>query len=390
MQDLNEERPDGGPGAPRSSHLNRRRAALGYDARSERRSLRGAARRRKFRTRLWLVTVPAVVVIAVVVALLVVFGGPDKAQKSVSAVSTTVPVPARRGTLLVVEQGETPPVMVLLQSRSAGGVVLAIPGITLLKVGDSFQLVSALAGSNQKSLLISALGDAFGAQVGSVTSVPWAGLRATMVEAGLKELPPNTLTSDEGVVTQVAAAVLELLRGKDAGSASRWEKLPLSGDSSEFRAAVANFAAADGNWISAAVAGVQADGSSFLDPRADVVKALLASAPGDAAVTVEVQNGSGVIGITELAVRQLKPLGYAVSSTGNSDDFPGVEQTRIEVFPGDTETGSRVRAFLGTGTVTENDKVRPGHVVIVVGKDYVPPSSSSAGAQAAGSSGTIG
>ena len=391
MDDPSEERRDGDPATPRSSPLSRRRTALGYDARSERRVFRGAARRRKFRTRLWLVTVPVVVVIAVVVTLLVVFGGPDKAQKSVSAVSTTVPAPAGRGALLVVEQGATPSLMVLLQSRSAGGVVLAIPGITLLKAGDSFQLVSALAGDNQKSLLVGALGDAFGAQVGSVASVPWAGLRAAMVEAGVKQLPASTLSADPGETALVAAGVLELLRAQNAGSVARWEKLALSGDSSPFRAAVATFAAATGDWISAAVTGnlVQAaDGSSYLNPKADVAKALLASTPGGATVIVKVQNGSGVIGIAEQAILQLKPLGYEASSAGNSEDFPGVEQTRIEVSPGETETGAQVRAMLEAGTVTEIETIQPGHIVVVVGRDYVPASSSAAGAQPAGSSGT--
>jgi LytR cell envelope-related transcriptional attenuator len=131
---------------------------------------------------------------------------------------------------------------------------------------------------------------------------------------------------------------------------------------------------------------VQRGGSTYLTPEADVVKTLLTTTSGETAITVEVQNGSGVIGVAEQAMTLLKPLGYDISAAGNSDDFPGVEQTRVEVHPGGTEVGALVRALLGTGAVTESDAVEPGHVLVVLGKDYNPTPSSTSGAGVAGAS----
>jgi hypothetical protein len=107
----------------------------------------------------------------------------------------------------------------------------------------------------------------------------------------------------------------------------------------------------------------------------DRVKALLAGATLDSTITIDVQNGSGVVGIAEQATAQLKPLGYAVVSSGNSDDFPNATQTRITASTGTVAAGEQVQGVLGVGTVTEDPTLESDHVVVVLGKDYAPPAS---------------
>jgi hypothetical protein len=166
-------------------------------------------------------------------------------------------------------------------------------------------------------------------------------------------------------------------------SAAIWAGLDLTGDSSGFRAAVSGAASspAGGQWVATVLTGRMVEGETFkyLEPEVERVKALLAGATEESTVSVEVQNGSGVVGIAERAAAQLGPLGYTVVPSGNSDDFPGVGETRIMVSSNTAAAGAQVRATLGVGTVTEDETLEVDHLIVVLGKDYVPPASTSTG-----------
>ena len=173
---------------PDHSLLKRRRAALGYDGRSERRALRGAARRRKLRLRLWLVTAPVVAIIALIVVLLVVYGGSDGKTKT-PAVSTTVAQSVAEGELLVVREDNTTQAVVIFQSHDADGFVLVVPGITLLRDGDSFRTLSEIHGSSGDSALATVLDKVFGAHLGIIASIPFTALETALTAAGATDLP---------------------------------------------------------------------------------------------------------------------------------------------------------------------------------------------------------
>jgi hypothetical protein len=95
-------------------------------------------------------------------------------------------------------------------------------------------------------------------------------------------------------------------------------------------------------------------------------------------ITLQVQNGSGVLGIAQQAGELLASLGYMMLPAGNSKDFPDVERTRITVSPDAADQGERVRTLLGVGTITEDTTLGSGTVVVVLGKDYVPPATTGA------------
>ncbi len=365
----------------RSRLLTRRSEALGYDARTERRSLRRAAHRRKARTRLWLVTGPVVVVIAAIVALLVLFGGAGGQDATGGATTTTTIAPEVGSGLLVIEQDDTVPAVVMLYPRGGDGVVLTLPGITLLKSASSeFETLAELYAAGQGEALDAALSEALDVRVRSVASVKWSDLRSAMLDAGIDEVPAQTLESGSEGLEQVGRAVLALVaEGGSESGAPTWAQLALEGGAAAFREAVAADAsvAATGEWTAIFLPGRLVEGADFtyIEPEVEKAKALLAGLAQEAAITVEVQNGSGVIGIAEQAAEALELLGYTVAASGNSEDFPDVKQTRIVVATDAVLAGEGVRAMLGVGTIVEDETLELGHVVVVVGSDFVPPTS---------------
>jgi hypothetical protein len=349
--------------------MRRRRAALGYDGRSERRALRGAARRRKMRTRLWLVTAPAVVVIAVVVVLLVLFGGPDDPQTALTT-STTLAAAKGQGALLAVEESGALQAAVVFQAREAGGVVLVVPGLALLRDNDRFVTLADLLSTGEPSMLAGALGSVFGTKAQAVASVSWQTLREALASAGVGALPASLATQTDDV--QLADSLQQLANG--AGLGLMWESLGLQGDAGGFRAALEAAAGSAKQWTTVAVTGrlVEGDGYTYVEPDVAVARALLSGTAADADTTVELRNGSGAVGVVEAAAAQLQPLGYRVTATGNAEDFPNVTQTVISYSAGAAQAAARVQALLGVGVVGESDDLTIDLVVVILGSDYAP------------------
>jgi hypothetical protein len=360
------------------SMMRRRRAALGYDGRSERRALRGAARRRKMRTRLWLVTAPAVVVIAVVVVLLVLFGGPDDPQTALTT-STTLAAAKGQGALLAVEEGGALQAAVVFQAREAGGMVLVVPGLVLLRDNDRFVTLAELLSAGGPSMLAGALDSVFGTQAKAVASVSWQTLREALASAGSSALPSSLATQTDDV--QLADALQQLANG--AGFGLMWESLGLQGDSTGFRAALEAAAGSAKQWTTVAVTGrlVEGDGYSYVEPDVAVARALLSGTAADADTTVELRNGSGAVGVVEAAAAQLQPLGYRVTPAGNAEGFPNVTQTVISYSAGAAQAAARVQALLGVGVALESDDLTIDLVVVVLGSDYAPPSGGAGGSR---------
>lgn len=347
---------------------------LGYRSRSERRTYRRAERRRRSRAKLWLVVAPVLVVIALVVALLTLLGGPETDTRPTT---TLAPAKVYPGGLLVVEDQDDVPLVLLLQAREDGGLVLAMPGITLLNTpSEGFKTLAELCETGRDGELGVVVGDALGVAAPAAASVSWPELRTALATAGVEDMPPETLTSDGNEDEQVARAVLASLGGDGPGVKELWDGLSLGGDSSGLREAVAEMAAslAGGEWTAAELSGrlVESTGGRYLEPDVRHAKALLDGTWDDVEFTVQVQNGSGVVGIAEQTVELLQGMGYTMLPVGNAQGFPDVKQTRITASPDSTAEARRVRSFLGVGTVSEDATLEQGHMIVVLGKDYVP------------------
>jgi hypothetical protein len=323
------------------------------------------------RTRLGLVTAPVLIIIAVVVILLVLFGGPDGEETAGPATTATTVRPAGQGGVLVIGEDDRAEAVILFAVREATGVMLVIPGITLLLDGERFSTVVDIYRAGGGKELGAVLQSQFGVGVTSVAAASWSRLQTALTAAGVENLPTSVNSVAEAA--QLAGALSAVVSGGGAaGLGGVWENLELTGDDSGFRTGLTGVEAI---WRAAAVTGrmAQGEGFEYLEPDMSIARALLTGSVNDSAIAVELQNGSGVVGAVEEAAAQLEPLGYRLSPSGNSDDFPNAPQTRIIFSAGADHAAARIRALLGVGVVLEDPSLLLDSVVVVLGKDYAPP-----------------
>jgi hypothetical protein len=367
------------PSSDRSRSADRRREELGYRSRLERRTAKRAVRRRQVSTKMWRAIVPVAALLALVVILLIAFGGGGGDDPAQGTATTLAAGPKAGSGLLVLEQEDGVPEVLLLHPTAGGGVVMAIPGITLLKTAEGFKTIAELRESGESGPLQTALAEAFGVAVGPAATVKWPELRDAMLSAGLTDVPAGALSMDGAEAETLAQVVLEFLGtvGSEPG-AQAWASISLAGDGAGFREAVAaNVAALADGWSAVALRGslVEGVGFKYLEPDAEEARALLGGSSRESTIEIEVLNGSGAIGAAESAAAMLQALGYTTPPVGNSDDFPDVLTTRITAAPNVAADAEQVRVTLGVGTVTEDEQQEPGTILVVVGADFAPPPS---------------
>jgi hypothetical protein len=358
-----------------------RRSGSAHSHRTERRSARRVARRRKNITRLSWVAGPVVILILVIVALFVFLGGPESAGGAETTSTTMAAVPADGSSVLFVEQEETAPAVVMLLPSGEGGLALAMPGNTLLKTGNGFRTLAELRASSEEQVLREALAQELGVNPGSIASVQWPDLQAALAQQGVGGSLPAELEATAGGAAKAAEAVVALVGASAAGGGSAtWDQLEMTGDPEGFRAAVEQAAgsAAGAVWTEEVLPGkiVEGVGFEYFEPDLQQARALLGGEASGAAVTVEVQNGSGVVGVAQQAGGMLEPLGYELLPFRNAEDFPDVRTTRIISGPDASAAAEQVREVLGVGKIEEDGSLEPGRLIVVVGKDFIPPASS--------------
>lgn len=84
--------------------------------------------------------------------------------------------------------------------------------------------------------------------------------------------------------------------------------------------------------------------------------------------TVQVQNGSGEVGIGELAVQRLAVLDVNLPAPANASSFT-YRQTQILAGPRALGVAEDVRAILRRGVVLSGSQLSPTSVVVIIGKD---------------------
>jgi LCP family protein required for cell wall assembly len=100
------------------------------------------------------------------------------------------------------------------------------------------------------------------------------------------------------------------------------------------------------------------------------------------ATTVDVRNSSGRTGLAASVSKELAGKGFTAGDTANGTSR---KTTVIWVPKGGKTAGQAVADALGTkATVQEDKSVSAGHVMIFLGSDYSPSTSSSGGSNAAG------
>ncbi len=183
--------------------------------------------------------------------------------------------------LLVIEQDGAAVALALVFAGSKGGVVLGVPGLTLLRSGDRFTQLVRLYAPDEQQALAQPLADALAVPVGAVASAKWSDLRDALAAEGIEALPPEQLDAKDGNAIQVAEALAAAFSkpGVNAGEPV-WKGLPMAGDGDGFRAAVGAALVAERStaWVGRAVAGtlVEQGHLTYLEPDITLAKGALA------------------------------------------------------------------------------------------------------------------
>lgn len=377
-----------GDPAPSSRAGDRRRTVAGYHSRTERRLARRAARRRRRVLRSVYLAAPITAVVVLAVVLLAILGSDGRDVDSVSRISEANERAEGAAGLLLVRQESVVRSALLLTVRPSGGLVTGLPGITALRFADGFHTVG-WAGADLQSgpsdglklggYLSAAVVEAFALPAVEVATAEWEELQPLVERAGVVTGSLGSLLQDldvEGAdAGQLALAVSAWLTHAEAGAQEEaWKGLMSHPGADGFRAAVRTLAAATESWsgwtIRGRLAGPQTQ--RYLEPDVDGARRVLAGKSDPQAVRVEVQNGSGLVGVAERAAESLSGLGFELLPSRNAPGFPDVLETRVTAAP-DVELQARlIQKVLGLGTVANDVHLEAGTVSIVLGKDYRP------------------
>ncbi|HEY2059905.1 MAG TPA: LCP family protein [Amycolatopsis sp.] len=138
----------------------------------------------------------------------------------------------------------------------------------------------------------------------------------------------------------------------------------------------------DGSAIQVDPAAVRAFVQGLVPQQQGQQQAPPAADSANKATTVDVRNSSGRTGLAASVSKELAGKGFTAGDTANGTSR---KTTVIWVPKGGKNTGQAVADALGTkATVQEDKSVSAGHVMIFLGSDYSPSTSSSGGSNAAG------
>lgn len=120
-------------------------------------------------------------------------------------------------------------------------------------------------------------------------------------------------------------------------------------------------------------------GQTYYEPQRDRIADLLMQWWGvkvgaeDTSVRVIIYNGVGTPGVAGEAAQQLIASGMRVVDTKNADRFD-YDTTLVVVQSGAAEHGEQVKAALGVGEIVDQPSEQDvADVVVIIGRDYVPP-----------------
>ncbi|MHB9148582.1 MAG: LytR C-terminal domain-containing protein [Thermoleophilia bacterium] len=360
------------------SPLRRSRSAEGRsgsaDSRQRRRSLERARRRRR---RLQRVVVFFSLVALAAAAYLGVSRIPRSDGGAQPEVTTTTAEAADGGpVLLQITQDDETKVAVLIAPKAQPTLLIGFPGDVLIRASSGFEPLNVFldapedeqAGFEEAAGGIEAL---LGTRPLVRALVLWSDLlgAASAVDAGATA--PEALGTDEESDAKAVVNLLKALVGVlgTAEGDTALADMPVQGDREATLAALR--ALGKGAAVSGAVPGRSVEGLGFVYFEPDVagLQALLGGEAPESGVSVEVQNGSGIVGIAQKISAIISPLGYTMLSPKNAEGFPNVEVTQLFAAPDVLAEADRLRSLIGVGTVVRQETLPAARIIIVVGKD---------------------
>jgi len=311
-------------------------------------------------------------VIAGVVGWLVFHPDPSVSPGSATSPSTTVAAGGGDTYVLrVIDTGGVATADVLIGAGSKPTMVLGFPAATLVEGAAGFEPLDELLRKSDPAAGFDGLEHLVNTRPGGVAEVTWAALRTALMSAGAAGDWPESLGTAQpkaaGTVARALAAIAAASTGDAGGKAL--DGLPLAGAVAGVRRSLRSLAA--GPEVVAPLPGKTVEGSDFVyyEPDTAALRRLLGSTPPEKAISVEVQNGSGTVGIAQKVIEVIAPMGYTMLPAKNAADFPDVAATRIFAAPNALAEADRLRGVLKHGTVVKQETLPAGRIVVVVGKD---------------------
>lgn len=336
------------------------------------RHLAQQSQRRRRTLRVIVPAMVAVAMIAAVVGWLVIRGEETVSPDSATSRSTTV---AGGGgdtyVLRVIGTGGIATVDALIAAGGKPTMVLGFPASTLVEGAAGFEPLDELLRKSDPAAGFAALQQLVNSRPEGVAEVTWAALRTALVAAGVAaEWPENLGTAQPKAAETVVRALAAIAAASAVGAGGKaLDDLPLAGAVAGVRRSLRSLAAHPE--IAAAVPGKTVQGSDFVyyEPDTAALGRLMGTTPREQAISVEVQNGSGTVGIAQKVIAVIAPMGYTMLPAKNAAGFPDVAATRIFAAPNALAEADRLRGVLKHGTVVKQETLPAGRIVVVVGKD---------------------
>jgi len=355
----------------------------GWASRIERMAESKKERRRRLLSTVGLAAVPVVLLLLIAVILLSVYGGLGGEDEEASTTTTLSPVPPEGSALMIVEEGSTLAFVVVLHPWDSGGVVLGVPGLTLLENDGVFETLDQIYAGERRDRVKEILSEEVDMPLGPAVAVEWSELQIAMRTALVDGAPNGALTMEEGEAL-VLAQVVRAFVGEyvsDLGLTA-WVELRMTGEATEVRQAVSVDAdSMSANvWTAGSLGGewVRGEGFVYLEPDIEEAETLLGAATESSVVSVLVKDGAGVSGAAAQAGDLLESAGYGLLPMTYAENFPGVEVTQIIVWPEMADEARRIQYALGVGVIVEDPTSDAEGVVVVLGKDFGSVSEDSA------------
>ena len=341
-----------------------------------RRSRHLADRSRRRRRKRWLLAAVVALAIIGVAAATAWFwwrgGGGATAESPTATSVTNAPAPGLGSYVLRVSGGGDEVVVdAVIITGDASTAVVGFPATTLVEGSAGFEPLDGLLAKTDPSAGLQGLERLLGDRPVGAAEVTWAAVRSALASAGVAGDRPEDLGTAQPKAADTVAKALAALATASDGDAGRTALAGLSMTGAADGAKAALSALSAGIDVAVALPGktVKGNGFAYYEPDRAAIRRLLGEASPEQAISVEVQNGSGEVGIAEKVVKVIAPLGYTVLPARNADDFPDVEATRIFAAPDTLAEADRLRGVLKHGTVVRQESLPAGRILVVIGKD---------------------
>lgn len=321
-------------------------------------------------------SVLAAAVIAVVVVWLVTHAEDDGVSSipTTSSGPTSATVAAGGGdtfVLRVLDSDGTATADVLIVAEGTPTMLLAFPGTTLVEGAAGFERLGELLRKSDPGPGFDGLERLVNIQPAGVAEVTWAALRTALASAAVPGDRPETLGTAQPKAAETVARALAALAAASTADAGRkaLDDLPMVGAVAGVGRSLRALAA--GPEIVAALPGKTVKGGDYVyfEPDIAALGRLLGGPPPEKAISIEVQNGSGTVGIAEKVTDVIAHMGYTMLPPKNADGFPDVVATSIFAAPDALVDAGRLRGVLKRGTVVKQETLPAGRIVVLVGKD---------------------